>query len=149
VVDHEQGLRREVRKMNRGTLVIIDGVYSFSDSEDKSGRRGLARIGALGPSASSSPNPGGSTFVVELNYSESSYAFRSGRRPFAANLTIQYSRQFRRISSGGNVVKDAVSFVSNFSGCSEAKKVRGRAIALSRIRASISGETFRFPLESP
>jgi len=135
--------------VSHGKLVLIDGVYSYPEASDDQRRRGYTRMGALAPRVGPSIKPGGTTFVVELNYRDSAYFYRQGRRPFAADIAIQYSREFKRLASGGNPLKDAVSFIAPFSGCDEAKKVRGRAIALSRIRKSISGETFRFPLEAP
>jgi hypothetical protein len=59
---------------------------------------------------------------------------------------ISYSKKINRIASSKNPMKAAKSIISEYAGCDEASIVRKRAIALSRIRLSISGEEFRFRL---
>lgn len=136
--------------MNYGILKIIDGTYAPTAHQDDFRRRGMVRIGgALQPEVGSSIKPGGTTFLVDLHYHDRAYSYGSGTGLYATEIGVSYSRSFKRLASGGNVLKDAKEFVSRFSGCEEAQKLRGRVIALSRIRKSISGESFRFPVEEP
>ena len=136
--------------MNYGTLRIVDGVYVPPSHRDEGLRRGLVRIGgALQPAVGSEIKPGGMTFLVDLYYQDSAFSYGSGKGFYATDVRVSYSRSYKRLASGGNTLKDAKDFISRFAGCDEAHKVRGRAIALSRIKNSISGETFRFPLEAP
>lgn len=138
--------------MNYGTLVIVDGVYQPPQSSPE-GRRGFARLergndGALRPPVLMS-KPGSTTFVVDLFYNERAYLYGGWKNPTFAGLNTDYSRSVRRLAPGGNPLAAAKRVVSEYAGCDEAHKVRGRAIALSRIRKTISGEVFRFPLEAP
>jgi hypothetical protein len=131
-------------------LRIVDGVYVPSAHKDEGLRRGLVRIGgALQPAVGSEIKPGGTTFLVDLHYHDSAFSYGTGKGFYATDVRVSYSRSYKRLASGGNTLKDAKEFISRFAGCDEAHKVRGRAIALSRIRSSISGEVFRFPLEAP
>lgn len=136
--------------MNYGTLTLVDGTYTPSSYADEGLRRGLVRInGALQPHAGTTIKPGGTTFLVDLHYHDRAYSYGSGKGFYATEIGVSYSRSYKRLASGGNTLKDAKEFISRFAGCEEAHKVRGRAIALARIRKSISGEAFRFPLEVP
>jgi hypothetical protein len=135
--------------VNYGTLRIVDGVYMPSSHKEEGLRRGLVRIGgALRPALGSEIKPGGTTFLVDLHYEDRAFSYGSGKGFYATELRVSYSRSYKRLASGGNTLKDAKEFVSRFAGCEEAHKLRKRAIALSRIRNSISGESFRFPLEA-
>lgn len=135
--------------MNFGTLVIIDGSHHQDAPSDAAFRRGLVRIdGALAPPLAPRSNYPGVSFVVELNYSAPVHAMSGGLQN-VANMNVSYAKRYRRLASEGNPLKDAKNFVANFAGCDEAHKLRKRAIALSRIKRSISGEVFRFPLEAP
>lgn len=134
--------------MNFGTLTIVNGDYHPESHDDLERRRGLVRMGgALVPLPAPQQRPYGSTFVVELNYSAKAYSLEAGKSPYATNVSANYSRTYKRLASGGNPLKDAKNFVASFAGCEEAHKLRKRVIALSRIRKTIYGETFRFPLE--
>lgn len=136
--------------MNFGTLTIVDGVYSPSLPDDSVRHRGLVRMGgALAPPPSYQQRAQGTTFVVELNYSARSHSFGVGKTPYATDISANYSRTYKRLASGGNPLKDAKDFVATFAGCHEAHKLRKRVIALARIRKTVYGETFRFPLEEP
>jgi hypothetical protein len=136
--------------VNYGTLRIVDGVYSPSHHEDEGLRRGMVRIGgALQPAVAPQIKPGGTTFLVDLQYHDRAFYYGSGKGFYATDVRVSYSRSYKRLASGGNTLRDAKDFISRFAGCAEAHKVRGRAIALSRIRNSISDEVFRFPLEAP
>lgn len=138
--------------MNYGTLVITDGVFQSSLSPPSQGRMGLVRMergvdGALAPT-SLSQKPDRTTFVVELNYNDNARLYISGKSPSATRIPVGYSKTYTRVSPGGSPLRAATEFVSNYAGCDEAQKVRRRAIALSRIHKTISGEAFRFPLEA-
>lgn len=136
--------------MNYGNLTIVDGTYVPASHEDEGLRRGLVRInGALQPKAGTGVRAGGTTFLVDLHYHDRAYSYGTGKGFYATDIGVSYSRSYKRLAAGGNTLKDAKEFVSRFAGCEEAHKLRGRAIALSRIRSSISGEVFRFPLEGP
>jgi hypothetical protein len=63
----------------------------------------------------------------------------------ASSLSAIFSKTINRISPY-NPMKSAKKIISEYAGCGEASMVRNRAIALSRMRVSISGETFRFRL---
>lgn len=138
--------------MNYGTLVIIDGVFQPSLPPPSQGRMGLARMergpdGALAPT-SLSQKPGGTTFVVELNYNDNARLYVEGKSPAATRIPVGYSKTYTRVAPSGSPLRAATDFVAKYAGCDEAQKVRRRAIALSRIHKTISGETFRFSLEA-
>lgn len=136
--------------MNFGTLAIIDGTSRFGGLPSTDGRRGMVRIGgALAPPPGPDHIPEGVTFLVELRYAESANWISGGSKVPVGGVMASYSKSFKRLASGGNPLKDAKNFVSQFSGCDEAHKLRKRVIALSRRRKSISGEEFRFPLGAP
>ena len=139
--------------MNYGTLVIVDGVYQPPSPKDPNGRRGLVRMergedGAFRPPTLMS-KPGATTFVLDLFYNERAYLYGGPKNPIITGIRTNYTKSLKRLASGGNPVAGAKLLVSEFAGCDEAHKVRGRAIALSRIHKTISGEVFRFPLEAP
>lgn len=135
--------------MNYGTLTIVDGVYQPEGPSDERMKRGMVRLGgALAPNSRYSPKPGGTTFVVNLSYTDRAYHYGNGG-PVATDIRAAYSRQFKRLASGGNPLKEAKNFVAQFAGCEEAQKLRGRVIAISRVHKTIYGETFRFPVEAP
>ena len=136
--------------MNYGVLKIVDGTYAPAAQHDDFRRRAMVRVGgALQPAVGSAIKPGGTTFLVDLHYHDRAYSYGSGSGLYATEIGVSYSKSFKRLASGGNVLKDAKEFVARFSGCEEAQKLRGRIIALSRIRKSISGESFRFSVEAP
>jgi hypothetical protein len=141
--------------MNYGTLVMVDGSVPLPRNSasppdlDAGRRRGLVRLGgALAPPMQEFVDPSKTTFVVELNYSERAFRLSERDGRFVPEISVEYSRQFKRLASGGNPLKDAKNFVAKFAGCNEAHKLRKRVIALSRMRNTISGETFRFPLRA-
>lgn len=136
--------------MNFGTLVMTDGMTHDRSASDERFRRGLVRIGgAIVPADSGVGSHSGSTFVVDLRYSQNSFVVSDGINRMATDISVTYARQFKRLASGGNPLKDAKEFVSLFAGCAEAHKLRKRAIALARMKKSISGVEFRFPVEDP
>lgn len=136
--------------MNFGTLVIVDGTNQPSQAESAPGTRGMVWMdGALAPPPFPAHAPKGVTFVVSLNYSEQAYSLTGGMKRPSVGVVANYSQTFKRLASGGNPLKDAKNFVTQFAGCAEAHKLRKRVIALARMRKSISGESFRFPLEAP
>jgi hypothetical protein len=57
-----------------------------------------------------------------------------------------FSKTINRIASVKNPIKSAKMFVSEYAGCNEASMVRNRAVAMARIKLSISQEEFRFRL---
>lgn len=59
---------------------------------------------------------------------------------------VLFSKKFHRIAPSKNTIARAKRFISDFAGCDEARIVRLRALAMSRIRLSISEEEFRFRL---
>jgi hypothetical protein len=135
--------------LNFGTIQIVDGSHQPEMPSDARLRGGLVRIGgALAPSRTSTHNHEGTTFVVDLNYSEPVRTLGEGRQ-YATDMSVSYSRRYKRLSSGGNPLKDAKSFVSQFAGCEEAHKLRKRIIAIAKTKKSISDLSFRFPLEAP
>jgi len=141
--------------MNYGTLMIVDGSVALPSSSappsdsDAGYRRGLVRLGgALAPPKQEFVDPSKTTFIVELNYSERAFRLSERDGRFAPEMSVEYARQFKRLASGGNPLKDAKNFVAKFAGCNEAHKLRKRVIALSRMRNTISGESFRFPLKA-
>lgn len=135
--------------MNFGTIVIIDGFNQPPVRSDERLRRGMVRLGgALAPSRPDSQVYGGTTFTVGLNYSDTAHAIGEAGR-YATNITVAYSRGYKRLASGGNPIKDAKEFVARFAGCEEAHKLRKRIIATAKTKTSISGVEFRFPLEAP
>lgn len=105
-----------------GTVVINDGIQAEGGKPLKHG-----------------------TFVVDLNYREAKYVYlEGGTQP--TNAQVDYSRQYNRLAPQRGVMAAVKSFVSQYSGCAEAHKLRKRMIALDRIRNTISGEQFRFPI---
>lgn len=134
--------------MNYGTLVMWDASQASSPPKDESLDMGFAWMGSAPPPARRPQiRPVGSSFVVDLRYSQRAVALDEGSRRIETDVSASYSKSFKRLASGGNPLKDAKNFIAQFAGCKEASKVRGRAIALSRMRNSINGEVFRFPLE--
>ena len=139
--------------MNYGTIVIVDGSFQAPPVSSPEGRRGFARMergvdGALRP-LTPVLKSGGTTLVMELHYNKNAYLYGGPKSPIITKVPVSYSKTVRRLSDSGGPVASAKRLVSEYAGCSEAHKVRGRAIAMSRIRSSISGEVFRFPLEAP
>lgn len=135
---------------SKGYLTIVDGGISPPpETSSNKGLMGFVRMGdTLVPSQNRSFKTTRPSFVVDLHYSATAHTI-SNHKVYASGLTTSYSKNFRRLASGGNLVGDAVNFVSQFSGCDEAKKLRGRIIALSRLKKTISGEVFKFPVEAP
>lgn len=139
--------------MNYGTIVIVDGSFQAPPNPSPEGRRGFARMergmdGALRPPMPA-PKSGGTTLVMELHYNKNAYLYGGPKSPIITKVPVSYSKTVRRLSTSGGPVASAKRLVAEYAGCAEAHKVRGRAIALSRIHRSISGEVFRFPLEEP
>lgn len=136
-----------------GTVVIQDGVYirkdpALSEAERRQ-RRGVARYyeevnREIYPQFTSKSN-GTKTFDVSLNYNDYKYAYKEGRRSYATNINIDYSKNYKRIS-GKNVLRDVKNFVSEYAGCCEASKLRKRIIALEKIHDTISNVNFKFSL---
>lgn len=93
--------------------------------------------GSVSSSSSSSSAFLETYLVVDYMYEETIASFR---------MTNVFSKRLDRIASSKNPIKSAKSAISEYAGCYEAAMVRKRAIALSRIRLSISGEQFRFRL---
>lgn len=133
-----------------GTAVIQDGTYAYGEPEAR--RSGLVSYSDFRnePALKFFPKPSGlKTFVVDLYYSESKNVYREGRNPQSTSIPISYSRQYRRVASGKNVVGDLKSFVSQFSGCDEAHKLKKRIIALTKLHGTVSSDTFRFGIGEP
>lgn len=153
--------------MNYGTLVIVDGSFRPSPPPAPQGRRGLARM-EMGPDGALRPpllaqNTGLTTLVLDLHYNDLARLYADNnflrRRgpdnpdgqytgPIVTDMPVGYNKTVKRLATG-QTISSAKRLVSEFAGCSEAHKVRGRAIALLRMRKTISGEVFRFPLEAP
>lgn len=134
-----------------GTAVIQDGTYAYDQNPANGKRTGFVSYSDFRDEVFPRlfPKPTGlKTFVVELRYAETKYVYRSGRAPYATNIPISYSKQYRRVSDR-NVTGDLKSFVSQFSGCEEAHKLRKRIIALTGLHGSVSDETFRFGIGGP
>lgn len=131
-----------------GTVVIEDGIYKPSPISDEAQRRAPVRM--AGEPAAIRPKiiPKGSlkTFVVNLHYTKSKDIL-SGGGIIPSGIFVSYDKQFRRISSDKNPVRDVKSFIANIAGCAEASKIRRRMIALSRIHDTISEEVFRFGVQ--
>lgn len=126
--------------------VDIGGNFSFSDigeqpSKVSSGSLDLASgvVSLFYGSASSSSSSEvlQTSLIVDYIYEETVSSFR---------MTNTFSKRIDRIASSKNPMKAAKSAVAEYAGCREASMVRKRAVALSRIRLSISGEEFRFRL---
>lgn len=129
-----------------GILSVQNGVYVTPEKDNLKENRGFVRY-ASNSEETQTPaflnlKSQNSTFSVELHYKDYKYFYKGGS--VSSNLTVEYSKQFKRVSSGKNIVGDAVGFISQFSGCEEANKLRKRIIALERIHNSISNESFRF-----
>lgn len=132
-----------------GTVTIQDGVYLPSEP-DRRFRNAPVRADSPIPRESYglAPKEGLKTFQLELRYVQKKNIYASGS---ALGLpdSVEYSKSIRRVASASNPTRDLKRLVAQFSGCDEASKLRKRIIALSRIRNSISGETFRFGVEDP
>lgn len=136
--------------MNYGTIRIVNGVYEPPSVSSPASRRGIVRMerdsdGVLAPPVLSSKSKV-STLVVELQYNDHAHLYAGQKSPIITSVYVGYSKSIKRLAQGGNPVRSATSLVSDLAGCDEAHKVRRRAIALSRIRKTISEETFRFRL---
>jgi len=98
----------------------------------------------INDSASVSGKPSkNDTFVVNLTYRESKYYSDGTVNPVSF---AEFKKSHTRISPEKGLISSVKSFVSQFSGCDEAYKLRKRMIAISRIHKTISGEEFRFPI---
>lgn len=132
-----------------GKVVIQDGFYEPGSLAPEY-RNAPVRMG--GEPASVNPRivqkAGLVNFVVDLHYVSQTNIY-SGGSAIPLGLTVEYAKRFTRIASERNPVTDAKRFISQFSGCDEAKKLRRRMIAISRIHKSISNETFRFGVVEP
>lgn len=135
--------------MSYGTVTIQDGVYLPSEP-DRRFRSAPVRADIPAPAESNRLTPRGDlkTFEMELRYTQYKNIYFSGAT-LRLSEKVEYSKNIRRIASGSNPTRDLKRLVAQFSGCDEASKLRKRIIALSRIRNSISGETFRFGVEDP
>jgi len=107
-------------------------------------RNGMVRIGELNPASTTPPSDKGS-FSVELHDIETKYKWVGGG-PVPTNMTVEYTKSYKRISPEKNPIGAVKKFISQFAGTYEASKLRGRMIAIEKLRGSIVGETFRFPL---
>lgn len=131
-----------------GTVVINDGVYEFSNEiQGDRERRGFVRY-----SDQNAPeifpkirrlSSDLKSFDINIFYRDYKYVYRNFSS-LATNFQVEYQKKITRITASKNPLKDVKSHVAEYSDCYEAQKIRKRAIALSRIRATISGEVFRF-----
>jgi hypothetical protein len=130
-----------------GTVIIQDGIYSISKPE---GTSGFATYpiseGVLSPTFS--PKADAKAFVVDIRYLDYKYMY-SGQRPLPTVIPVSYDKRYIRVASDKNTVGQVKAFITQFASCTEAQKVRRRAIALSNIHKSISDYTFRFPVQKP
>lgn len=135
--------------MSYGTVTIQDGVYLPSEP-DRRFRNVPVRVDVPASTPLNRLTPRGDlkTFEMELRYTQYKNIYFSGAA-LRLSEKVEYSKNIRRIASGSNPTRDLKRLVAQFSGCDEASKLRKRIIALSRIRNSISGETFRFGVEDP
>jgi len=136
--------------MNYGTIRIVDGHNQPVSRPDLPASPGLVRMergldGAFAPPPNLSESKV-ATLVVDLYYNDHAYLYAGRKSPIITSVYVGYSKSIKRLAQGGNPVGSATKIVSEIAGCDEAKKVRGRAIALSRIRKTISSEVFRFRL---
>jgi|688.fasta_scaffold715721_1 hypothetical protein len=130
-----------------GTVVIQDGVYSTSKPEGTSGFATYPLSeGVLSPTFS--PKAEAKAFVVDIHYLDYKYIY-SGQKILPTVLPVNYDKRYARVASDKNTVGQVKSFIAQFAGCTEAQKVRRRAIALSKIHKSISDYTFIFPVQKP
>lgn len=106
---------------------------------------GIGPDGALAPPVLSA-RPESPTVVIELRYNYYAQKYAGGKAPLITSVPISYSKSIKRLAKSGNPLGSATSLISQLAGCDEAKMVRGRAIALSRIHKTISGEAFKFRL---
>lgn len=122
------------------------GNFSFSDVGEPSRRIAFGSLDlasgvvsmAYGSASSSSSSEALQTgLLVDYMYEDTVSSFR---------MTNTFSKRIDRIASSKNPMKAAKAMVAEYAGCREAAMVRKRAVALSRIRLSISGEDFRFRL---
>lgn len=128
-------------------VVDSSGNFSFSDVGAQSTKvssgsldlgSGVISLFYSAASSSSSSSVALQTFlIVDYIYEETVSSFR---------MTNTFSKRIDRIASSKNPMKAAKAAVAEYAGCYEAAMVRKRAVALSRIRLSISGEEFRFRL---
>jgi hypothetical protein len=132
-----------------GTVLIQNQIY-IEPQDDSRERRGFARYSNDFESVNKSnsvPKSQSPNFVVELFYKDFKYFYSSNRSVVSSNSIIEYSKQFKRISSGKNIVGEATNFISQFVGCEEASKLRKRIIALERIHNSVTDSKFRFSIK--
>lgn len=136
------------RGRSYGTVVINDGVYEFKNEiQDDAERRGVARysdqyVPEIFPKILKSSSDLKS-FDMNIFYRDYKYVYH-GFSSLATNFQVEYQKKITRISSAKNPLKDVKSYVAEYSDCYEAQKIRKKAIALSRMKTTISGEVFRF-----
>lgn len=137
------------RGRSYGTVVINDGVYEFNNKiQDDIERRGLVRysdqyVPEVFPKVLKSSSDLKS-FDMNIFYRDYKYVYHKNFSSLATNFQTEYQKKITRISSSKNPLKDVKSYVAEYSDCYEAQKIRKKAIALSRMRTTISGEVFRF-----
>lgn len=136
--------------MSYGTLVIVDGVYRPAAPHDDARRRGIARL-TPGEEEALLPRPpivktGGCTLDMEINCTDRAYLWGGDKMPYITDVVVEHKKTIRRLSTTANPIASAKRLIAEYAGYQEAAKFRGRAIALSRIHSTISGEVFRFAL---
>jgi hypothetical protein len=62
------------------------------------------------------------------------------------NVIITKEYKYPRVS-GKNLCKDIKDFVCPFAGYQESSKLRKRIIALQKMKSSVAGQQFAFPIE--
>lgn len=135
-----------------GTVSIQDGFYELNDEiPNDQERRGLVRYSSqyvpeIFPKVFRSSNELQS---INLNvyYRDYKYVYHSGFRPLATNVQIEFEKKISRIAPSKNALSEVTTRVAEYAGCYEAKKIRKKIIALSRIHNSVSTESFRFGVE--
>jgi hypothetical protein len=142
-----------IKGRSYGTVSIQDGVYKFKEvsEKDQEERRGLVRyseqyVPEIIPKVLESSNDLKS-IDINVFYRDYKYTYRSGFRPLATNVQIEYEKKILRIAPSKNVLSQATQKIAEYTGCYGAKKLRKIVIALSRIRNTVSEESFRFGVQ--
>lgn len=131
-----------------GIATVQDGVLKTDQNileEERERRMGFARFSSVReifPKPILTTNKNNKSVSVDLFYKEKVHSFNG--KLISNNRYVEYSKKANKIISTKNIVKELKNVVSQYADCNEAKRIRGVALALQKIKPTISNENFKF-----